>query len=159
MGHCVYQNKIVLQLRGLGNKDLFRLISVYYTLYNSINGSFCWTKLGVLGPYCTRWRCVHNRPVDLNDTPTIQTPYKDINMRAIKRQNTLYCVKYLYIITSLDRYYKALSQSLGTRNTFAVNFTIKLNEQDTWQKYNKTSYFSWLTYTFTRAGMQLLVLL
>jgi len=90
--------------------------------------------------YCRRWRYVHNRPVDLNDTPTIQTPYKDINMRAIKRHNTLYYVKYLYIITSLNRYYIVLSQSLGTRNTFAVNFTIKLNEQYTWQKYNKTTY-------------------
>jgi len=52
-----YQSKIIskiqkgslkwlLQLRGLGNKDLFRLISVYYTLFNSNDGSFCWTKLG-----------------------------------------------------------------------------------------------------------------
>ena len=55
-----------------------------------------WRSLG----YCTRWRCVHNRPVDLNETSTIQTPYKDINMRAIKGQNTsmsLHINFYIYI--------------------------------------------------------------
>ena len=85
-------------------------------------------------------------------------------MRAIKRHNTLYYVKYLYIITSLNRYYIVLSQSLGTRNTFAVNFTIylKLNEQYTWQKYNKTTYREYASrdsLTLSRAGMRLLVLL
>ena len=124
----------LLQLRGLGNKDWFRLICLLHFVQIQ---SFCWTKLG--GTAHADGASTTCRP---HDTPTIQTPYKDINMRTIKRHNTLYCVKYLYIITVhlFNRYYIALSQSLDTRNTFAVNFTIKLNEQYSWQKYNKTTY-------------------
>ena len=82
--------QLMLQLRGLGNKDLFRLICLLHFVQIQ---SFCWTKLGgTAHADCASTTC---RP---HDTPTIQTPYKDINM-TIKRHNTLYCVKYLYIIT------------------------------------------------------------